>query len=122
MEILVNAIVGLVAAIIGAVVATLYQNKLHIKQIKIELITNILGFRYQLAEGYTGSQSNILLYLNQITTVFHKSSKVHKTVIQYKKDKTVESIVSLIKCMYDDVKIKYNYDDSVIDTPFSGKK
>lgn len=121
MEYVVNILVGLGSGIIGVLASFWWQKKMEIKKQKTDLIINILGYRYQLTGNYSGTKDEIVRYLNQISTVFYNSNEIVDAVIQYRKSKTSDDNVTLIKLMYDDVKIEYKYNDNLIDTPFSYK-
>ena len=121
MNYLISAGIGLVSGILGALITAYYQNKFHLKQTKIDLITSILGFRHQLTENYNGSQDEIVSALNQVLVVFHKSKNVINALEKYKSDTKPDSFISLIKRMFDDVNIDHEYNDSLIDRPFASK-
>jgi hypothetical protein len=120
-NILILILTTVFSGLLGVIISNVYHKKQQIRTIKIELVKNVLGYRYQLTENYEDSQKEILFALNQILVIFNDSDIVINALIKYHETKSINDLVSLIKSMCDDAKIEYKYNDILFTTPFAGK-
>lgn len=99
-----------------------FQRSFDVKQKKVELISSILGCRYQLTDSYNGEISDILHNLNQILLVFYKSKKVIDALRRYQKGLKPDDFSTLIILMCNDIKIEYDITENLICNPFCPRK
>lgn len=92
------------------------------RNIKVDLLRNIVGKMNQYTDGYTG-QRDLPVYLNQVYIVFNDSAEVKKAAEELKdnlgKNNSMDYLVRLVRAMCDDTHMKYDdLTDSFICRPF----
>ena len=124
MEILLNLCSGLIGAIIGVYIAYLLQNKSKKRQMKRELLTSILSYRFQLTENYTGSQMEIISLLNAVIIAYN-SEAVLDALKRYWLDKKAASFIALLEAMFNEIGFKGSHAeifDKILEAPFTSKR
>ena len=113
---------SIISGLLGVIISNCYYFKQQEKELKISLIKDIAGYGFQLTENYRGSQKEIVKALNQIYIIFNSSKEVIDAVETYKKTKSTNDYITLVKRMYDDVGLKYKkINDGFIESPFCGR-
>ena len=111
---------SILSGVLGIFISNWYSKKRQKKQLKLDLLKNILGYSYQLTGNVGFPPREIVVYLNQIYVLFNSSNEVIDALLKYKNDTRADSLISLIKKMCDDVKVSYNHiNDSFIEAPFT---
>lgn len=117
--VLITIICALISGLIATSISIYYQNKQQNKNIKIDLLRNIIGFSYEMTEDYKSEKYDIIKYLNAVYIIFNNSKPVIDALENYKKQSSNDNFITLIKKMCDDVGIKYKgINDSFIERPF----
>ncbi|MDZ4992627.1 hypothetical protein GNF80_06510 [Clostridium perfringens] len=111
----------LCSGLIGVIISNYFNKKQQEKNLKLDLIKNILGYSHQLTRE-AKNDDEILIYLNQVYVIFNLSNDVIDALLEFKEEKSAKNLVSLIKRMCDDVEIDYDYiGDDFFESPFSSK-
>lgn len=127
-EMLMTFIAALISGLIATIISNMYYSKQKKLQKKIDLLDDIFGYRYQLAEGYTGTQSDIIRALNRIPIVFAKSKEIIKGFYEYHQaiqssQDANDRFVSLLKNMCLEIGVdSKGWNDSYVKAVFSAKK
>ena len=118
--------VTIVAAFLSGIIATLisiyFNKKQLIKNVKIDLIRNLLGYRYQLTTRYVGKRDDFIFYLNQVLVIFNDSSHIINLLILYKKDMNDYKVLQeLINAMFKNAGLNNTFiNDILFNEPYIG--
>lgn len=106
--IIVTTIAAILSGLLGVIISNSYYHKQQKRNLKIYLLKNVLGFRFQLTPSYKGDTNEIISFLNQIVVIFNDSKQVMDLLEQYNDTYSLDDFVLLVKGMCNDMEIKYS--------------
>ena len=114
---------GLISVIISSCFYTCFYRRYENRKRKFDTLRRLLGNRFAITEGQESnaesSREEFFAALNGAVVVFHDSAPVLDALNDYHESKSPDSRLRLFKAMCKNLKVRYEFNDSFFDTPFT---
>ena len=116
-------IASLLSGLIGVIVSSIFYRRYEKRKQKLDTFRRLLGNRWAITEvkesNFEHFRGEFIVALNEIFVVFHDSDSVRDALNTYHKSKSLDNLISLFKAICKDLKISYEFNDSIFSEPFT---
>lgn len=114
---------GLIGAILSSFLSSYLYRRHEKRKQKLDTFRRLLGNRWAITEGQESNfehfRGEFIVALNEIFVVFHDSNSVRDALKKYNESKSLDNLISLFKAICKDLKISYEFNDSIFSEPFT---
>ena len=119
----VTLISSLLSGLISVIISSCFYRRYENRKQKFDTCRRLLGNRFAITEGQESnaesSREEFFAALNEAVVVFHDSAPVLDALNEFHKSKSTDSHLRLFKAICKNLKVRYEFNDSFFDTPFT---